>query len=414
MSIKNNLIKPQYGKGSIVEIAPSILSRFGIKTKQATFPFLNKESGKYRQVILFIVDAFGYDHFEKYGKKLPVVKNIVKNGDVHQITSVFPTTTAAALTSIYTGLAPQEHGLPEWAVFFEEFDQVIETLPFRSVKSSGIDGMIKFGGKPEMLYKGKTIFQTLRARGVKSFVFTSKDYVGSAYTRAVTKGGQTIGFTDVNDLMEKLKTLITKEQGRVFFSIYWGNIDSAQHHYGPNSIEHQKALNKFFGALQNKLISKINTKSFSDTLMAICADHGQIKVNPNKTIYLNDYPEIIENLSKSKHGTLIPPTGSPRDVFLHVRPNKIKETIKILKKILGDKADIFEIATMKKSHCFGLGVSTKRFDRRAGNVLVLPRKNNLIWYVHVSGKFFEHLGIHGGATSKEMMVPFGYIPISKL
>ena len=129
MSRKNNLIKPQYGKGSIVEIAPSVLSLLGMKTKQATFPFLKKENGKYRQVILFIVDAFGYDHFKKYGKKLPVIKNIVKNGNVHQITSVFPTTTASALTSIYTGLAPQEHGLPEWTVFFDEFDQVIETLP---------------------------------------------------------------------------------------------------------------------------------------------------------------------------------------------------------------------------------------------------------------------------------------------
>lgn len=409
----NTIIKPKYGKASIAEITPFILSRFGIKTKKSTFSFARRENKKYRCVISFIVDAFGYDQFEKYGHKLPILKDILYHGKFYKITSVFPTTTAAALTTIYTGFTPQEHGLPEWAVFFDEFDQVIETLPFRPPKTDGIDTMIKFGGKAEMLYKGDTIFQILKNNGVKSYAFMYKDFVNSAYTSVVTKGSQAVSFNDLNDLTRKLKKLLIEEKNRAYFSVYWGDIDSAQHHYGPNSIEHRKSLRLFFTTIQNNLLNNIDTKLFSDTLMIICADHGQIKVNPNKTIYLNNYPELMKNLSASKNGTLIPPTGSPRDVFLHVKPNKIQATVKILNQILGDKAEIFDITKMKKLRWFGLGKFTSRFSRRVGNILILPRNNSLVWYIHTPGKLFEHLGIHGGATAEEMMVPFAYIPISK-
>jgi len=411
---KNDLIKPRYGKDSITEIAPSILNLFGIPTKRATLPFLKKENGKYRQVILLIVDAFGYNHFKKYQRELPVIKNFAQNGEVHPITSVFPTTTAAGLTAIYTGLTPQEHGLPEWVVFFDELNQAIETLPFRPVKTTGVDTMLKFGGKPKMLYDGKTIFQALRAGGVKPFALMPKDFVNSSYTKMTTKGGEVIGFANLTDLTKKLKTLITKNSGRNYFSVYWEEIDEAQHHHGPNSAEHQKALHHFFKALQTGVIDKVDTKSLADTLMIVCADHGQIKVKPNVTIYLNDYPEITKNFAKSRRGTMIPPTGSSRDVFLHVQPKKLKETIGLLRQRLGDKAEIFEVEKMKKAKWFGLNTSTKRFDRRVGNILILPRKNYLVWYVHVPGKFFKYPGIHGGATAEEMMVPLGFIPLSKL
>ncbi|MFA6255432.1 MAG: alkaline phosphatase family protein [Patescibacteria group bacterium] len=411
---KNNLIKPNYGRGSIAEIAPSVLNLFGVSTKRGTLPFLKKENGKYRQVILLIVDAFGYDQFKKYQKNLPIIKKMVKDGEVQKITSVFPTTTAAALTAIHTGLTPQEHGLPEWVVYFEEFGQIIETLPFRPVKTTGTDTMLKFGGRSEMLYAGPTVFQALKAGGVKPFLFTSKRFTNSAYTRAVTKGGNVIGFANLTDLMKKLRTAVTKEKSRAFFSVYWGEVDNALHHHGPNSLQHQKALRQFFQELQKELINKINTKLFSDTLMIICADHGQVKVNPKKTIYLNNYPEIIKNLAKSKQGKIIPPTGSPRDVFLFVQPKKVKETIKLLKKQLGNKADIFEIAKLKKEKWFGINAPTKKFNRRVGNLLILPRKNYAVWYIHVPGELLKFLGIHGGATAKEMLVPFGFIPMSKL
>ncbi|MFA6410903.1 MAG: alkaline phosphatase family protein, partial [Candidatus Buchananbacteria bacterium] len=103
---KANLIKPRYGQNSIAEIAPSVLSLFGVSTKRKIFPFLKKEKNKYQKVILFIVDGFGYDHFKKYQKNLPLIKKLKKNGQIRQITSVFPTTTASALTTIYTGLTP--------------------------------------------------------------------------------------------------------------------------------------------------------------------------------------------------------------------------------------------------------------------------------------------------------------------
>jgi predicted AlkP superfamily pyrophosphatase or phosphodiesterase len=411
---KEKFIKPRYGSHSIAEIVPSIQALFGVPTDREVFPFIKNEIGKYDKVILFIVDGFGFNHFQKYKKRFPFLNKMSSAGSVHPITSVFPSTTAAAVTTVHTGLTPQEHGLPEWSVYFEELDEVIETLPFRPLKTKGQDTMLKRGGKAGMLFNGGTLYQKLKSQGVESFVFMPKDLAYSAYSAAVQKGSKIVPFSSVQGLAKKFAFVLKNHKGPAYFFVYWGEIDSAAHHHGPNSLEHKQAINKFFGTLEKKFFKKIKTKLFNNTLVMLSADHGQINVNPEDTIYLNKYPELIRNFAKSRSGKIIPPTGSPRDIFLHIKPKKIEETIKLLQKLLGNKVEILRTSDAYKKRWFGINKPTKRFNNRVGNLLILSRKNYLIWYEHVPGKLFKHKGMHGGATEKEMTVPLAMARMSDL
>ena len=49
---------------------------------------------------------------------------------------------------------------------------------------------------------------------------------------------------------------------------------------------------------------------------------------------------------------------------------------------------------------------SRRFVDRAGDILILPRMNNLVWYEHIKGQSFDLRGMHGGLTEKELLIPF--------
>ena len=91
-----------------------------------------------KKVVLFLIDGFGYKQWLNYADKYEFLKRFTKKGVVTPITTVFPSTTAAALTTINSGLTPQEHGLPEWWVYFDEIGKM-------TIGSKSTGARIKYG-----------------------------------------------------------------------------------------------------------------------------------------------------------------------------------------------------------------------------------------------------------------------------
>lgn len=410
---KSDLIYPYYGKYSISEIPTTILSLFGFHTDRKTLPFMIHKTGDFQKVVFFFIDGFGFDQFSNH-KEQSFLAKLAKKGEVYPITSVFPSTTAAATAGFHSVLTPQEHGLPEWTVYFKELGQIIRTLPFQSIGSEEPDEMLKKGGNIEMLFNTETIYEKLKSVNVKSFVFINQKYSKSAYTQASQKGAETVAFSDGADLVGKLRNHIENYEGYAYYLIYWEKIDEMEHKYGIDTAEYKKAVNYFFELLQQEFLEKLNLDKLKNTLLLLSADHGQISVNPKDTIYLDKIPGLVSNLAKDKSGKPIGATGSARDVFLHVEEAKLEETINLLKNKLRGKAEVFEVSEAIQLGLFGLNAPIQKFIDRIGNVLILPSKNNTIWYEHIPGKLFVYFGMHGGLSEQEMIVPFAYAKLSDL
>ena len=118
------------------------------------------------------------------------------------------------------------------------------------------------------------------------------------------------------------------------------------------------------------------------------------------------FPEVLKNLQPNTQGIPISPTGSPRDIFLHLKQQKLLETQNFLEKKIGKKAKIIETSKALKEGLFGIGKVSKSFSERAGNLLILPYGNETIWFEHSKGRRFTLLGHHGGLNQNEMLVPF--------
>jgi hypothetical protein len=108
------------------------------------------------------------------------------------------------------------------------------------------------------------------------------------------------------------------------------------------------------------------------------------------------------------------PTGSPRDVFLHVKEQKLQQTKETLIAKIGDKAQVLKTRQAAGSGLFGLGKTSEAFLERAGNLLIVPYGKETVWFEHRSGRRINLLGQHGGLHPDEMLVPFAAAKLSGL
>lgn len=412
---ENDFIYPDYGRFSIAELVPTILQRFGVNTDRKTFPpeFLREKKSSKEKIVLFMVDGLGLNQVEYGAKKDSFYKTLVEKGEIYPITSVFPSTTPAALTTIHTGLTPQEHGLPEWKIYLEEIDRMVETLPFRQEHHHERDSLDRVGGKPEMLYDGDTVYQKLQQAGIKTYSFVHHDYAQGAYSRMVNKGSNTIMFSSGTDLMHKLSEEVKKEAGPAYFMVYWSEIDSVQHHYGPGSKEHFRVLDDFSNLL-NVFIEKMSSHKNEDLLILLTADHGQVNIKDEQIIYLNSYLLLENSYDKSAHGTKILPSGAPRDVFLFINSNEVAKQQKFLQEELKSRAEVISTKDALEKGMFGFNEPAQKFIRRIGNTLILPHENYYVWYKYAPDSVWKQLGIHGGLSEKEMIVPFAVAHLKDL
>jgi len=415
---EGEFIYPLYKKYCFSNIPSMILEFFGIKTKRPSLPseFFKDhvEIEDANKVVLLLIDGFGYDQWPTYSKNHEFFNTFSQKGVVMPITTIFPSTTAATLTTINSGLTPQEHALPEWWTYFKEIDMIINTLPFTPLYKRGQDSLLDMGVSPKILFKGNSIHQALRKEDVKSFTLINQSYAFSSYSKLVHKGSATIPFINSLDLAVRLRKILEKETGPAYFYAYLDDLDSVGHKYGPHTEEYHAELSIISYILKKELLEKMDKKASDKTIFLMTADHGQINTSPKDTIYLNKYRKLVNAFRFSENGRPILPSGSPRDIFLHIQTEKLEEVQSFLSDELKEEAKIMRTIDAIKMGLFGIGRPRKEFYDRVGDLLILPRKNNTIWYEHIKGEKFNLLGHHGGLSKNEMLVPFAIAKLSDL
>jgi hypothetical protein len=412
------VLPPCYESYCLAKIPSAVLAMLGIPQPDHALLGILQQAAAHRpfppKVVLLLIDGFGWHQWRQYAERYDFFNRVTARGVVAPITTVFPSTTAAALTTVHTGLTPQEHGLPEWWVYFDELDTIAATLPFTPLGARGRDKLLEAGVKPSILFEGKTIYQRLAKAQVPSYTLIRDAYASSAYSSVVHKGSVTLPFINASDLLVNLRQKLTEVSGPAYFFVYWDVVDAIAHTYGPHTDHYHAELAGFSYLLQRELIDKVPRDVAADILLLVTADHGHINVTPQQTVYLNRYPRLVRSLAVNRSGQRILPWGSPRDVFMRVQEDRLSETAAWLSKRLADKAKIITTAEALQRQLFGVGRLHKRFMQRVGNLLLLPTHDHLIWFEHLKGKKFTLRGMHGGLRPDEMLIPFAAAHLAAL
>jgi predicted AlkP superfamily pyrophosphatase or phosphodiesterase len=414
---RDGFIYPAYENYCFSNIPSAVQYLLGLRKSSPLSGILNKagiSSSKPEKVVVLLIDGFGYNQWMKYAEKYKFLSRFREKGVIAPLTSVFPSTTAAALTTIHSGLTPQEHGLLEWWVYFEEIDRIIKTLPFNPIDSNLQDALASSGVDPRILFSGKTIYEGINKAGISSFSLIKAALKNTTYTKLMCKGSEPVTYSSDRGRVDSLLKIISETSAPLYFNAYWGAIDSAAHDYGVHSKHYIAELDSLFQLLEEEFLKKLPAKAANETVLLVTADHGHINTVPEETIYLNNFPEVTDNFRIGRNGNKILPWGNARDVFITIKKEKLDEVFNFLTDNLGDKAEVMKTEDALKQNLFGHGALHKQFRSRIGDILILPRSNQTIWYEHIKGKKYTMKGMHGGLSPDEMLVPFAVAKASEL
>jgi predicted AlkP superfamily pyrophosphatase or phosphodiesterase len=410
-----DFIPPKYNDDCISNLPKLALNLLHAKNASADSPLirhLKKTDPKNAsKIVLLVVDGFGFNQFQKHNQN-PFLTRLNGAGDVSAITSVYPSQTTNALTTMNTGLNPQEHGVFEYFIYLKEVG-LVNTLRFERVVTRRKIEPVEEGFKPSLMFDGKSIHRTLKEQGIDTYTHINSQNAFIAISNLLFDGSKVVPALKTSDLVVNLRKNLENVDSGYFF-VHIETLDTVSHEYGPDSSHYAAELEAVTCMLQKELVEKISPQTAKETLLLITSDHGSVQVNPDETTYLNLEQKPLTWRQTGVKRKRIFPTGSPRDIFLHIRPEKLTEAKEMLTGQIGSKAVVTETRKMIEEGLFGANAPSSQFLERVGNLMVLPRGQETVWFSNPEGRKLSFLGQHGGLSSKEILVPFAVANLSSL
>lgn len=377
---------PDYHGGSIVNLMASI--RQGLGAPASVYPparlLAPDELAAARHVVLFVVDGLGFEYLERNGARAGLARHLRGH-----LTSVFPSTTASAVTTFVTGTAPQQHALTGWFTWFRELGAVIAPLPFKP----------RFGGAPlgslgveaRALFDHPSLFRDVHRR---AYIVLPKALAESDYSRAYGGDAQRMGYSDLGDCLRRVRDLLRSHRDPLYVYAYWPEIDSLAHRYGVGSGR----VRRRFAALEEAFDGFLSAVAGTGTAVLLTADHGLVDTSAASRLHLDQHPQLA-------HTLLIPLCGEPRAVFCYVRPECREPFEDYVRTRLAHAGALVPSRTLLEQGYFGLGEPHPRLAERIGHYAILMQENYVLRDSVPGEETHPQIGVHGGLSSAEMYVP---------
>ena len=371
-------MRPDYEGGSLVNLMASIALSRGGKARHA--PLRNFDSRDATNVVLLIIDGLG----DRLLMRRAVGGELARRRR-GAMTSVFPSTTASAITTSYTGRTPLEHGLTGWFTYFSDAGCVAAALPFKS--RGDLLPLSARGVTPQQIYTSDNLFADLPAR---SIVVTDERIAWSEYNVRHCRGAEVLAYQSVGELVSTVEKAVKSGGERKFIYAYWPDYDTASHQYGCESAEALAALAMIDDAFGRLVRSLSNT----DSIVIATADHGFLDCPREHCLEL---PPVLASQLR------FPLCGERRVVFCYVHSEK--EFVAKAKDWLGDKAEVRPSRELAADGWFGPGAPHPLFAERIGDVAILMNDDHTLkdWLPGESRHL--HIGNHGGSSEDEMTSP---------
>ncbi|MDW7773596.1 MAG: alkaline phosphatase family protein [Desulfobulbaceae bacterium] len=373
---------PDYDR-SIVNLAASLAPALGGEPQgYAPLAELREISFSGRPIVLLVIDGLGDIFLQNHPDSFLYRQ---RRG---RLSSVFPPTTATAVTSLFTGVAPQQHAITGWHTYFRELGTVATVLPF--MPRYGGAGFSEAGISSSHFIDHGSLLDTL---DVPSHVVLPHHLMNSDYSRTLSGRALRHGYDGLVEMMLCIETL-AEEESRSLIIAYWPYLDSLAHSRGIGSME----AAAHFAELDTACRDSLAALAGRGASVIISSDHGLIDTSGEHTIYLDEHPELAALLT-------LPLCGEPRCAFCYVRSDSSGEFEKYLAERLDHACELRKSRDLIGEGYFGRGKASARLAERVGEYTIVMRENYIIRDLLLNEKKFQHKGVHGGMTQEEMYVP---------
>jgi len=319
------------------------------------------------QVVFLVLDGLGWIQMQERRGFLRGL-TAMEGG---AITTVAPTTTATALTSICTGLPPGEHGVVGYRILVD--GDVLNVLRWSNAKGDARESLPPEAFQPSLPFEGH-----------RPPVVTRAEFRDSGFTRAHLAGCRHVPYRMPSTLVAEILRQVGA--GEPFVYAYYDGIDKVAHEYGLGA--HYDAELVFVDRMVEFLLESLP----AGVALVITADHGQVEVG-----------DRIVPLGAEINSLLVAQSGEARFRWLHAVPGAARELEDLSTERHGDLAWVVTREQVLDECWFGPKVLPLPASR-LGDVALVAREPVAFEDPADTGPF-HLIGRHGSMTAEEVWVP---------
>ncbi len=408
LGLGNAVVYPVYDALSLINIpgtAAHLLGAPGFGAPPLDERLLSPLSGPYKKVIVLLVDALGYGLFcRMMADHADLIWHRRQDEAVFSpITSVCPSTTATALTSLWTGEPPARHGIIGYEMWAKEFGMVINNILHSPAATHGdVGGLSRAGFDPREFLKSSLLGPYLKDKKILPTTFIHRSIAHSGLSEMQMDDVQVHTYVDEADLFISLAEHLNRQpEQREYVYVYYSDVDTLMHRYGDGDPRVGLQFRAFSWLLEKALLEGLSDEAARESLLILTADHGSM-VTPNQARYdLNRHPDLLEYL-------VMQPTCEHRLAFFYIKPGHENAVRTYIQDNWPDEFTLLDAETALTAGLFGSEPHHPRVRDRLGNLIAAARGDAYFWWApkpnHMRGR-------HGGLSPEEMLVPFYALPL---
>ena len=375
------LVRPSSDVPNTVDLARAVASLCGIADLEltATARKIARAIGRHQHYVFVLVDGLGMNLVEQEGPD-----GFFRAHTVMELQSVFPSSTAPALTSLATGCWPAEHAVPGWFTYLPDDGITATILPF--VERYTKEDARKLGVTPASAFP---LGPLATAMTHTPFRVMPKYIDGSVYSLYSSGDAPSYGYRSLRGGIDAACEFIAGATGPTHTYFYIPFVDTAEHKRGVESKAVRRALK-----LVRSRVETLAHRLEGQARIIVTADHGQIDVPPEHQTVLPDDDLLLTMLQ-------MPPSCEYRVLAFHVIEGREAEFELEFLRRLGDQFALLTIDEVDEARLFGPMALSTETRRRLGDYVAVALGPYAIRYKP------EHqmMGFHGGLQRDEMRVP---------
>ncbi len=363
---------PDVAGACIANLVPALLGRG--EPGAVNTGWVPSSAWEARQIVLLVVDGLGWAQLRARADLTPTLS--VAEGIDHPITSVAPSTTATALTSITTGRFPSEHGILGYRL--ADGDEILNVLRWRTGSAGTRDARRT---RPARTFQP---FPAFPGSPTPVPVVSRDEFGSTGFTAAHLGNSPLHGYKVPSSLPVEVGRLL--RDGEPFIYAYYDGIDKVAH--GSGLGVHYDAEMRAVDRLVEDLAGELPPGA----ALLVTADHGQIDVGPRVELLGADIMASVHFLS-----------GEGRFRWLHAKSGASDDLLAAAAERYGDTTWVMARDQAIDEGLFG-GTPTGALISRLGDVALLPHQP--IAFIDPADTGETRLeSRHGSLTSDEMLVP---------
>lgn len=365
---------PRYGSGALCDLIPSVLAAIGVEALPNVLDLPPAPAA-----CVLLVDGLGAELIRSHPADAPVLFEALCNG--RDLTAGFPSTTAASIASIGTGLAPGSHGIVGYTVAIPGTGKLMNSLRW----DPAVD--------PAVWQPEPTAFEIAAAAGVEAQQVGKRTFQGGGLDRAVFRGARFVGADTLGEVaagaLAGLGTLLAERRPGLVYA-YVADLDWTGHGHGVGSQAWQLQLQ-----LIDRLVEQIVARLPAGARFYVTADHGMVDIPVQRRVDVDLDDELRSGVALLG--------GEARARYLYVREGALDDVLASWRGRFGHDAVVCEREEAIEAGWFG--AVADRVRPRIGDVIVASMTDLAMVATHHHPHEGQLVGHHGSLTPAEQLVP---------